>query len=285
MSASPDRRVAWATMAIGGAAFVVIALWLVPWSPVPGGTPDPVAASAVYSPEQIARGEEYARLARVWSWSSLTVSLVVACVLGFSRWGRVLVGRLPGRWWARVVLAVVLVELIGRLATLPLGVMARRHALANGLSTQSWSGFAVDVAKNFALTVVVSTLLLLVLMGCARRWARAWPAVAGCVLGALVMLGSFVYPVLIEPLFNDFHSLPDGDLRTAVLAVAEREDVAVDDVLVADASRRTTTLNAYVSGFGGTRRVVLYDNLVDGVPPAEVLSVVAPEDVDLDRLR
>ena len=51
----------------------------------------------------------------------------------------------------------------------------------------------------------------------------------------------------------------------------------VDDVLVADASRRTTTLNAYVSGFGGTRRVVVYDNLVDDVPQDQALSVVAHE--------
>ena len=94
-------------MAVGGIAFVVLAVLLVPWSPVPGGTPDPVAGRARSSrPSEIARGEDYARLARVWSWSSLAVSLVVACVLGFSRWGRRLVGRLPGWWWVRVVLAV-----------------------------------------------------------------------------------------------------------------------------------------------------------------------------------
>ena len=85
-----------------------------------------------------------------------------------------------------------------------------------------------------------------------------------CSLAGLVMLGSFVYPLLVEPLFNRFEPLPDGPLRTQVLALADQEGVQVDDVLVADASRRTTTLNAYVSGFGCIRRVVLYDNLVDG---------------------
>lgn len=264
-------------MAVGGIAFVVLAVLLVPWSPVPGGTPDPAAASSVFTPEQIARGEDYARLARVWSWSGLAVSLVVSCVLGFSRWGRRLVGRLPGWWWVRVVLAVAAVELIGRVATLPFSVLLRRHALENGLSTQAWSGFALDVVKGFAVTLVATSLLLVVLIGCARRWSRAWPAVAGGLLGALVLLGSFVYPLVVEPLFNDFHSLPEGELRTAVLELADREGVPVDDVLVADASRRTTTLNAYVSGFGGTRRVVLYDNLVDDVPQDETLSVVAHE--------
>ena len=114
-------------------------------------------------------------------------------------------------------------------------------------------------------------------VGTARRWAHAWPAVAGAVLGVLVLLGSFVYPVLVEPLFNSFEPLPPGDLRAKVLALADQEGVPVEDVLVSDASRRTTTLNAYVSGFGGTRRIVLYDNLVDGLSDDEALSVVAHE--------
>lgn len=265
------------TTAIGGIAFVVLAALLVPWSPVPGGTPAVADAASVLTPSEIARGEDYAQVARLWSWSSLAVSLVVACVLGFSRWGRRLVGRLPGWWWTRVVLAVAAVEVIGRVVTLPFAVLLRRHALENGLSTQAWSAFAADVAKNLGLTIVVTSLLLLVLVGSARRWPRAWSAVAGGLLGGLVLLGSFVYPLVVEPLFNDFHSLPDGELRTAVLQLADEEGVPLDDVLVADASRRTTTLNAYVSGFGSTRRVVLYDNLVDSVPQDQTLSIVAHE--------
>jgi STE24 endopeptidase len=66
-------------------------------------------------------------------------------------------------------------------------------------------------------------------------------------------------------------------LRTRILDLADREGVDVDDVLVADASRRTTTLNAYVSGFGSTRRVVVYDNLVEDLGEDEAVSVVAHE--------
>ena len=108
-----------------------------------------------------------------------------------------------------------------------------------------------------------------------RAAGRTWPAVAGGLLAVLVLAGSFVYPVVVEPLFNHFTSLPDGELRTRVLALADQEGVRVDDVLVADASRRTTTLTRHVSGFGDTRRVVLYDNLVNDVPQEQTLSVVA----------
>ena len=117
----------------------------------------------------------------------------------------------------------------------------------------------------------------MVLIGCARRFPRAWPAVAGTLLGCLVMVGSFVYPVLVEPAFNSFTPLQDGPLRTQILQLADTEHVHLDDVLVANASRRTTTLNAYVSGFGSTRRVVLYDNVIHDLPRAQILSIVAHE--------
>ncbi len=100
----------------------------------------------------------------------------------------------------------------------------------------------------------------------ARRWPRTWYVWAErsrswCCRSPARSL----YPVLVEPLFNRFTPMAEGPFKASVLRLAAREGVQVDDVLVADASRRTTTLNAYVSGLGGTRRVVVYDNLVDGL--------------------
>ena len=275
--ASPDRRVALVVTLVGGLCFVVLAILLVPWHPVPGGTPDPVPASSVYTAQQIARGEDYAFWARTWSWSSLAVSLVVSCVLGFTRWGPLLVGRLRGWWWVRVVLAVAVVVLIGRIITLPFAVLMRRHVLDNGLSNQAWSGFAADLVRTEAVQIVATSLLLVVLVGCARRWQRAWPAVAGGLLGAAGAARLVRLPGARRADLQRLHLPARRTLRTQVLQLAEQEGVPVDDVLVADASRRTTTLNAYVSGFGSTRRVVLYDNLVNDVPRDETLSVVAHE--------
>ncbi len=93
---------------------------------------------------------------------------------------------------------------------------------------------------------------------------------------ALTVGASFVYPVVFEPVFNDFHAMPAGPLRTNLMAMADRDGVPVEDVLVADASRRTTALNAYVSGFGATRRIVVYDTLLKA-PQPEVELVVAHE--------
>ena len=266
-------------MAVAGAlAFVVVAVLLVPWDPIPGGPLHPPPASSVFTAEQIQRAEDYSGTQRLLSWASLAVSLAVACVLGFSGIGTRFVDRLRGPWWWRVVVAVAALAVAGRVATLPFSIVLRHRALDYGLTNQAWSAYAVDQAKGLAVGVVATSIALVVLVGVARRWPRAWPAAAGVLLAGLVMLGSFVYPLLVEPLFNHFEPLPDGPLRTQVLALADQEGVQVDDVLVADASRRTTTLNAYVSGYGSSRRVVVYDNLVDGQSTdREILSVVAHE--------
>ena len=272
-----ERRWALATFLVATAAFVAVAAWRIPWHPVPGGTPAPAAADTVFTPAQVARANAYTDPARHLAWASLAVSLVVTLVLGFTPLGARLVARLRGWWWVRVLLAVLMLALIGRLVTLPFAIIGHHRSLDYGLSDEAWGPWAVDQVKGLLLSVVISGLLLLVLIGCARTWSRAWPAVAGVVLGGLVMLGSFVYPVLVEPAFNQFTPLPDGPLRSQILQLAADEHVHLDDVLVADASRRTTTLNAYVSGYGSTRRVVLYDTVVRDLPRDQVLAIVAHE--------
>ena len=248
-----------------------------PWDPVPGPTGTVPTPGTVFSADQIAAAEAFSREARVWSWSSMAVSLAVACWLGFSRLGRRLAGSVPGPWWVRVVLIVAALALLGRLATLPFALLLHGHLVEYGLSTQTRPEFLLDLAKGEAVGIVVTALAVLVVVGCARRWRRAWPAIAGGVLAGFVLVGSLVYPVLIEPIFNDFEPLPDGEFRSQILALADEEGVDVQEVLVADASRRTTTLNAYVSGLGTTRRVVVYDNLVEDLPRGQALSVVAHE--------
>jgi STE24 endopeptidase len=88
---------------------------------------------------------------------------------------------------------------------------------------------------------------------------------------------SFVAPVVLEPIFNRFRPLADERLAGELRSLAERAGVPIRDVLVADASRRTTKVNAYVSGLGGTRRVVLYDTLLESAGEGELKLIVAHE--------
>lgn len=264
-------------VAVLGTLLVVLAAWLVPWDPVPGGPPEVPRAGEVFTAGEIARAEEFSSRARLWSWSSLLVGLLVVCGLGLTGVGRRLAAHLRGPWWWVVLQAVAVVLVAARLMTLPLAAAMHAHLVDAGLSTQGWGPWLLDVAGSELLQVLVTAVVVGVLVGCARRWRRWWPVVAGGLLAALTFAASFAYPLVVEPAFNDFTSLPDGALRSEVLAVADQQGVEVDDVLVADASRRTTTLNAYVSGLWGSRRVVLYDNLVEELPPDQAITVVAHE--------
>jgi STE24 endopeptidase len=184
---------------------------------------------------------------------------------------------LGGGFVAQVLLGTLALVTIGRVATLPLDALAERVLRRYGLSTQSWGSWLLDAAKGVGVATVLSSFVLLAVLALVRVAPRSWWAWAAAVTAAFVILGSFVYPLLVEPVFNSFSSLPAGQLRTDLLAMAERDNVPVKDVLVADASRRTTSLNAYVSGFGSTRRIVLYDTLVAKASPAEVELIVAHE--------
>lgn len=275
--ASPATKIGAATVVVAGAVFVVLAAVLVPWSWVPGGQVAAVPATTIFTAAEIDRAEEFAWLMRISGWGNIVVGLVVALWLGLTTAGSRLIGWLPGPWLVKVVGGVGLVTLLGAVSALPLA--ARAHALRRDedLSRQAWSGWATDQAVAF-LTLWAFTAIGVTTVLALARWApRTWPALAAGAAAALTMLGSFVYPVLIEPLSNDFDPLPAGQLRSDILTLADSEGVRLDDVLVADASRRTTTLNAYVSGFGSTRRVVVYDTLLESLSEPEIKVIVAHE--------
>ena len=158
------RQVAVAVALAGAVAFVVIAVVLVPWDPIPGGPLHPPSASSVFTAAEIDRAEGFASLARVWSWCSLAVSLLLACVLGFTRLGSAFVDRLRGPWWVRLFAAVLALALAGRLVTLPFAILLRRRVLDYGLSHQAWGAFAVDLAKGLAVNVIGTSIALATLV-------------------------------------------------------------------------------------------------------------------------
>ncbi len=262
------------------AALGVAVALAVPWTPLPGADlqGDPLRD---FSREQLAREVAFHDAVRPWSYASLVLGLVLAGALGLTRAGARIVTAvarpLGGGWVWQVLLGTLALGVLGRLATLPLSARSEVVLRRYGLSTQTWGTWLVDVTKSVLVGAGLTALALLALVGLARRFRRTWWAWGAAATAVLVVAGSFVYPVVVEPVFNRFTPLPRGELRSDLLALAERDGVAVEQVLVADASRRTTALNAYVSGFGSSRRIVVYDTLLEQATPAEVELVVAHE--------
>jgi STE24 endopeptidase len=183
-----------------------------------------------------------------------------------------------------VALATVAVLVIRAGVGLPFSLRAYRQDARAGLATQGVDGFLRDWAKGRAVALVLTVLPLTALVLGARWEPPGWPLVAAVAAALLVLALAMAGPVVIEPLFNRFRPLGPGPLRARLLTLAATMAVPVGDVLVADASRRTTRINAYVSGLGRTRRVVIYDTLLAAAGPEnpeggadEVTLVVAHE--------
>jgi STE24 endopeptidase len=160
---------------------------------------------------------------------------------------------------------------------LPLAALARRRSVGVGLSTQSWRDWSADLAKSHAIEALISGAGGAGATALTRRWPRAWwlPAAAGSVLVGTIF--STLAPVVLDPLFNSFTPLPAGETREDVLALAQAAGVKVGEVFSVDASRRTTAANAYVTGLGPTKRIVLFDTLLNSYSRDEIRVVVAHE--------
>lgn len=237
----------------------------------------PAAANAgdYFTHQQLERAREWAAPQRLIGLGRMAAEGALVARLA-ARPPRVL-ERLGRRPVAGAAAAGAVYSAGSTLALLPLSALSERRSRRFGLSTQSWAPWTADVAKATALGALESAGGAALFVALARRYPSGWwvPA-AGAVAGVSAFF-VFIAPVVIDPLFNDFTPLPDGPLRSDVVELARRAGVRVKQVYRVDASRRTTATNAYVYGLGATKRVVLYDTLIDSFPGDQVRSVIAHE--------
>lgn len=235
--------------------------------------------SEPFTTEDVERARRYHRPGYLLLPVDIALGLGVPAAFAFGPPGRALDRALRDvPWWGRALAYPGCVVGAATAVRLPLAfwrgyVREKRW----GFSTQTVGGWVVDRAKALGIGVTLTSPTFLGLTWLARRMPSRWPLVAAPLAGGSVALLSFVAPVLLEPVFNRFEPLEDGELRSDLLALAEEVGVPVRDVLVADASRRTRKENAYVSGLGRTRRVVVYDTLLRRGEPRQLRLVVAHE--------
>lgn len=224
-----------------------------------------------FSQEDRDRAARYHR--PLYAAAAIRLLIVLAVFGAFTRLS------LGGLGWfgAAAVWPVLVLAGVG-VACLPLdlwrGLVRERRF---GLSTQTLGGWLADWTKGEAIELVLAAAVWVAAVGLVRAFPRWWPLPAAAALALFVLLMSFVAPVVLEPLFNRFRPLEDERLAGELRALAERAGVPVRDVLVADASRRTTRTNAYVSGLGPTRRVVVWDTLLADASGPELKLIVAHE--------
>ena len=248
--------------------------------------PTPVRAQSYFSDSEIERARDYRRPQLALYGGVLAVELGLLALLVVRPPAR-LRGRAGGRGdrraglYSRPVLvgafAGAALSIGVSAAVLPLKIFARERAKGVGLVTQSWTGYARDTAVSWGIGAVIAGAGAAAALGLVRRFPRGWWAPGSVLVVAFGVASIYAGPVVLDPLFNTFKPLPAGQARSDVLELARRAHVDVGEVYTVDASRRTTAANAYVAGLGTTKRVVLYDTLLESFSRDELRLVVAHE--------
>jgi STE24 endopeptidase len=269
-------RTRWRTPVAVVAALVVAELAVILLRPREGVIePAPVSAAAYFTPAELQRAEDFRGPQRILGLAILGVEGAVLV------WLVARPPRLMRRRFGRPVLAAAgvgaLLSAGLAVAPLPLLAVAHQRAVDVGLSTQDWPDWGADLLKAAAIGAVFAGGGAAAAVALMRRLPRTWWIPGAAVVVAFGVATTYIAPIVLDPVFNRFTALPEGRTRSDVLALAREAGVDVGEVYEVDASRRTTGANAYVAGLGRTKRVVLYDNLLEEFTRDEIRLVVAHE--------
>ena len=270
----------WRLPAAVVAAFLIAEIAVLLLRPAMDLDPVPVSASSLFRPSELERARDYAGGQRLLGLGGIAAQGVVLALM-VVRPPRRAIDRIErvarGRAGLTTVIAGGALMLATGLAALPFAAVAHERAVDFGKSTQSWVEWGGDRLTSTAVAVLLAAAGAALFAALMRRFTRGWWLAGAGVVVCVEVLFVWLAPVVLDPVLNSYRDLPPGRTRADVEQLARRAGVDVGDVLVVDASRRTTAANAYVGGLGHTKRVVLYDTLLARFTPDQVRLVVAHE--------
>lgn len=188
-------------------------------------------------------------------------------------------GLLSDRWTnARVFCVALAFAIVSTLITLPYDIYTDwwRETLY-GRTSQPISDYLGQSAIGFVLSSILTAVFIIGLYFLLRRAGRAWWAWAGGLVAATVCVMLLLSPALIEPIFNDFEPVPEGEVRDAVLVMAQEAGIPEDRIFVFDGSRQSNNFTANVSGIGSAARIAISDVALGEASLDEVRAVTGHE--------
>jgi STE24 endopeptidase len=210
----------------------------------------------------------------VWSIGLLVVILATGFSARLRDWSQ----RVGRRWFFTLVIYYVLFNVITTLLDLPRAYydeFVRQHAY--GLSNQTLGKWWSDTLTAFGLSTVIGALVLWVPYLLLRKSPRRWWLYTGLALVPFIIVANLIAPIWIAPLFNKFEPMRDKALEASILRLADRAGIEGSRVFEVNKSVDTKTLNAYVAGMFGTKRIVLWDTIIARMDRRELLFVMGHE--------
>ncbi|MBR4597659.1 MAG: M48 family metallopeptidase [Opitutales bacterium] len=171
------------------------------------------------------------------------------------------------------------------LSTMVLGLLALPFDYCEQFKLEHKYGFnkstlklwVSDKIKENLLSILIGVPLLALLLWLFGALPDSWWILGFCVIAAFQLLMLIIYPRVILPLFNKLSELEDGELKTRLLGMADRAGFKASSIYVIDGSKRSSHSNAFFTGFGKFRKIVLFDTLINQLSPEEIEAVLAHE--------
>jgi STE24 endopeptidase len=241
----------------------------------------PLAFEGVYDPERYRQSQQYLKVNTQFGWITSALNFLVILAFWFGKGFPLL-----DKWVRTFELGPVLsgliyigvLVLLRAVLSLPFSVYATFVIEERfGFNKTTWRTYVMDLLKGLILALLLGTPLLAVILAFFQyagphAWLYCWIGVT------LYMLAvQFIAPTWIMPLFNKFTPLEEGELRTAILAYAKAINFPLENVYQMDGSRRSKKSNAFFTGFGQHKRIVLFDTLIRQHTVDELVAVMAHE--------
>src|SRR5260370_864086 len=228
-----------------------------------------------------AKALEYYESGNVVWWIRLEWQLLILCLFlftGLSAWIRRQAERIGRKWFFTFVIYFLIFSILNYLLYFPLRYFqgfVRPHSY--GLSDQAFSKWLGDSLKGLLVSLVLSVLFLWIPYLLMKKSPKRWWLYTGILTVPFICFLVLIEPIWVEPLFNDFGEMKNKQLEAKILALADRAGIEGARVFEVNKSTDTKTVNAYVTGLRSTKRIVLWDTLLNKLDEKEILFVMGHE--------
>jgi STE24 endopeptidase len=241
----------------------------------------PEEFKAVYDKKRYLRAQEYLKVNTRFGWIVSAVNITLLLFFWFGQWFQHLDSWVRGWGLSQVpsgALYIGILSLLVAAANLPFSAYSTFVIEEKfGFNQTTWSTFFKDKIKGLGLSLILGGPLLACVLAFfefagSSAWLYCWGAVT-----LYMLVVQFIAPAWIMPLFNRFNILEEGELKEEILAYARSINFSLDNIFIMDGSRRSSKSNAFFTGFGRYKRIVLFDTMVEKHSIAELVAVLAHE--------
>jgi len=235
----------------------------------------------VYSQERYELSQRYLRENTRFENISGTFLLIITLVFWFAggfEWVNQIAIKLSGNFYIRALIFIGILSGLSGILSLPFSiyetfVIEEKY----GFNKTTPKIFITDLLKSTALSILLGVPLLLLVLYVFKEvgsiaWLYAW--IAFIIISLIIQ---YIYPTLIMPIFNKITPLEDAELKEKIMNYARQVNFPIKNVYVMDASKRSSKSNAFFTGFGKNKRIVLFDTLIANHTPDEILTILAHE--------